>query len=99
MRVISKADTGVHFQKSELRNDYNQILETVKREDKLFIDDRNSSSVAVIISYGFYRKIVHLLEQLEELEDQADYKLALKRDRDGSEFLSSSEFKNLLKKV
>lgn len=98
MRVFDKADAGVHYRKSELRNDYNGILQMLNKEDRLFIDDRNSQSVAVMISYRFYKNILAALNQIETLQDELDHRTAKQRATDGSKPLSSSEFKKLLKK-
>ena len=98
MRVIDKADAGVHYQKPELRNDYNRILQKLVTEDKLFIDDRNSRSVAVMISYRFYKNILAALDQVETLQDELDHQTAKQRASDGSKPLSYANFKKLLNK-
>ena len=98
MRVIDRADAGIHYQKSELRNDYNGILQMLGKEDRLFIDDRNSQSVAVMISYRFYKNILAALDRTEALQDELDHQTAKQRASDGSKPLSSAVFKKLLKK-
>ncbi len=99
MRVIDRADAGIHYQKSELRNDYNDILKRVEKEGKLFIDDRNSQSVAVMISYGFYKELLEIMGQIEELQDQIDYQKALTRESQKAKPISSERFKELIQRM
>ena len=96
MRVINTMDAGVHYQKSDLRNHYKEILTKLHKEGKLFIDDRNSRSVAVMFSYQMYHDMVQALAKIDELQDEIDCSEALRRSKDGSKPISSGELKKAL---
>ena len=96
MRVIDKIDAGTHYQKSELRNHYNRILPLVGKEGKLFIDDRNARSVAVMLSYGLYKEILQALNSIDEIQDELDLEIARSRANDKSKPITGTELKRAL---
>lgn len=97
MKVVDPIDAGIHYQKSELRNHYNEIIHQLDKEDKLFIEDRRSGLVAVMISYKLYKGVLRSLRQIEEMQDRLDYQTALLRESEGQKPIPSAEFRKLLK--